>query len=150
SIHTSPAALAMDGGPQLKWTWKSSGTVALADLGDPTVVDGDPYTACLLDADPSGAPGTIFVAPNPPLCSPFSHDFLACWKAERRGFALKAKSNESGLGIRITTGGPKKAKIAFNGQGVATTDVGLPPFAAPVTFRLERSGSANCWDASFS
>src|SRR5262249_39502506 len=51
--------------PRLKWKWKSSAPVALADFGNPFYEDeGDSYATCLLDA--TSAPslrGTVFAGP---------------------------------------------------------------------------------------
>jgi uncharacterized delta-60 repeat protein len=137
-------------GPKIKWTWRSAGTVSIGDFGDPVSPDGDAYMACLLEPG-AGIRGLVFVAAGPP------------WTANGQGYRLKRAipairftdhgqvlDNSSKLRLRLHAGGPGRGTVALGGLRAATRGVDSPPFVTPLTMRLDRSGSAFCWDAAFS
>jgi uncharacterized delta-60 repeat protein len=137
-------------GPKIKWTWRSAGTVSIGDFGDPVSPDGDAYMACLLEPG-AAVRGLVFVAAGPP------------WTAHGQGYRLKRAlpatrftdhgqvlDNSSKLRLRLHAGGPGRGTVALGGLRAATHAVDSPPFVTPLTMRLDRSGSAFCWDAAFS
>jgi hypothetical protein len=133
--------------PKVRWSWRSSGTVATTDFGDPGPDDGDSFTACLLDAgDPTGLRGIVFIDPGSFRCPAAS-----CWTATRYGYRYKRRDRFFGsIGLRMRSGGPRTAKMLFTSRDEASSDVAPAPYTPPVTVRLERSGSAFCWEATFS
>ena len=111
---------------KLKWKWRSSVPVALADFGPPP--PGDRFFACILDADPLALRnGSLFDLTGFSVSS----------------FGYKGRVEE--LSGRLHPGVAGKASIYFS-------DLLLNPdalYVPPVTVRLDRNG-ATCWEAQFS
>jgi uncharacterized delta-60 repeat protein len=136
--------------PRLKWKWKSSAPVPLADFGHPLDTDeGDSYAACLLDATSApGLRGTVFAGP---LGCPFPTRVDPCWTpiGDDAGYRLRVRSKrDQFFDVTLRPGSP--GKIIVKARDMASTDIHFPPYDAPVVMRFERSGSPFCWDATFS
>jgi len=143
-ISRPPRAGSVYGSPKLKWTWKSSGTVAVSDFGDP-VTGTDSYIACLLA--PDLMQGFLVDTPNQLNVCPYR----TCWAAGTRGYRRNGISHgEAGLAIQLRAGGPGSAKLILKGLGFDTRFVRNAPYSTPLTVRFDRNGSAFCWDATFS
>jgi len=112
---------------KLKWKWRSSASVALPDFGPPP--PGDRFFACILDADPIALRnGSLFDLTGFSVSS----------------FGYKGRVEE--LAGRLHPGIAGKASIYF-------ADTVLNPsalYVPPVTVRLDRNGTALCWEAQFS
>jgi uncharacterized delta-60 repeat protein len=127
-------------GPAVKWTWEGS-PVPTSDFGDPAAYHGDDYVVCLLQpADPSFS--GLFLRGNlAPSCT-----LPSCWKPTRTGYRRAGS-----VGIKLaSSAGPRPGKIKVKAVTAVTDLFANPPYALPITMRIERDRTPFCWEAQFS
>ncbi|HJQ85449.1 MAG TPA: hypothetical protein VKA21_15285 [Candidatus Binatia bacterium] len=149
-----PGTALGDAGPKLKWSWKSSAAVALADYGDPVADDADGYTLCLLGtASTPDVAGTFRVLPNQAgSCMSTNPNALSsCWRGTssqyRRRYGVHGGAT---FDVKVRAGGPRAARIGVRALGDWAYAIPFPPYPAPVTVRFDRTPSPFCWEATLS
>jgi len=146
AIPGGSSILLRDGGPipdkdLLNWKWKSSGSVALSDFGDPTTTTD--LTVCVIDQAGLRLSAT---APAGGTCGT-----KPCWSVvpmTKLKYSDKELTPDGLQKLQVKPGGANVAKIATKGKGtnLAVSGLGL---SAPVTVRLVRSGGPACWEATY-
>jgi YVTN family beta-propeller protein len=125
----------------LNWKWKSSGSVALSDFGDPTTTTD--LTVCVIDQAGLRLSAT---APADGTCGT-----KPCWSVvplKKLKYGDKDLTPDGVQKLQVKPGGPNVAKIVAKGKGA---NLGVPGLglSGPVTVRLVRSGGPACWEATY-
>jgi hypothetical protein len=121
----------------VSFAWQK-GTVATAELGDPTTADTD----CLLCVEHSGEsfPVLRLEVPGGGTCGT-----KPCWKSTAKGFSFKSK--DPGVrSISLVSGAEGKAKLTLSAEGAALPALG-GALLDPVRARL--TNGAICWEQIF-
>jgi CSLREA domain-containing protein len=129
----------------VSWKWRSSGLVAKADFGAPTVTTD--FAICLYETSVAGETLRLeATAPAGGVCAGRS-----CWKETSSGFGYADRElTPQGLAtVRLKAGSPGAGRIAIKGRGANLALPGLP-LTAPVIVQLQRRDGAPCWGAMFS
>ena len=126
---------------QLQWSWGKGEVTPKADFGDP--LGTDTYALCIYDDGELAVSGT---APAGGLCAG-----KPCWKDKPTGYLYKDRdlSPTGTAQLKLKEGlVAGKAAIKWKAKGGA---LAAPDLTNPGTLRVElhRSGSADCWGATF-
>lgn len=130
---------------RLRWRWARGEETTLADIGDPTSVDG--YTFCAYD-ESGDAPVLLAAALIPPggTCGDGP-----CWSERgERGMRFRDPGRRHGgierIDVRVGRQGQAQVMVRARGAGVRTA---AAPVELPVRLQLQ-SRTGACWESVFS
>jgi cysteine-rich repeat protein len=127
----------------LKWKWKSSASLTVEDLGDPTATTG--YTLCLVD-ESGAAPSLVLTAAAP---AGGTCQGQPCWRRAGSGFLYASALDGPGrLGKVKLKAGVSGASVLVKGRG-RRLRLGRLPLLPPVRVVLRRSDGGSAFGAEF-